>query len=77
MISGADSLTVTTSNNLTGSASAQTLSNALAAAGSLSFAVGGLGADLLDPDDRHLHGQLHRLGGLQLRLVRKRKTTFG
>lgn len=41
MISGADSLTVTTSNNLTGSASAQTLSNALAAAGSLSFAVGG------------------------------------
>ncbi|CAN5346653.1 hypothetical protein BH10PSE1_BH10PSE1_21040 [soil metagenome] len=41
MTSGADSLTVTTSNNLTGSASAQTLSNALGAAGSLAFAVGG------------------------------------
>lgn len=41
MTSGADSLTVTTSNNLTGSASAQALSNALGAAGTLAFAVGG------------------------------------
>jgi hypothetical protein len=41
MINGADSLTVTTSNNLTGSASAQTLSNALGAAGTLGFTVGG------------------------------------
>lgn len=41
MTSGSDSLTVTTSNNLAGSASAQTLSNALGAAGSLAFAVGG------------------------------------
>jgi hypothetical protein len=38
---GADSLTVTTSNNLTGSAAAQTLSNALGSAGSLVFKVGG------------------------------------
>ena len=38
---GSDTLTVTTSNNLTGSAAAQTLSNALGAAGSLSFKVGG------------------------------------
>lgn len=38
---GTDTLTVTTSNNLTGSAAAQTLSNALGAAGSLSFRVGG------------------------------------
>jgi hypothetical protein len=41
MINGSDTLTVTTSNNLTGSAAAQTLSNALGAAGSLAFAVGG------------------------------------
>jgi hypothetical protein len=38
---GSDTLTVTTSNNLTGSAAAQTLSNALGAAGSLTFKVGG------------------------------------
>jgi len=38
---GSDTLTVTTSNNLTGSAAAQTLSNALGAAGSLVFKVGG------------------------------------
>ena len=38
---GSDTLTVTTSNNLIGSAAAQTLSNALGAAGSLSFKVGG------------------------------------
>ncbi|MFJ6024627.1 DUF4402 domain-containing protein [Brevundimonas sp. NPDC092305] len=41
MANGSESLTVTTSNNLTGSASAQTLSNALGAAGSLAFKVGG------------------------------------
>lgn len=41
MISGADSLTVTTSNNLTGSPSAQTLSNALGSVGSLAFSIGG------------------------------------
>lgn len=38
---GVDSLTVTTSNNLTGSAAAQTLSNTLGAAGALVFRVGG------------------------------------
>lgn len=38
---GSDTLTVTTSNNLTGSAASQTLSNALGAAGSLVFKVGG------------------------------------
>ncbi|ATQ43875.1 DUF4402 domain-containing protein [Caulobacter mirabilis] len=38
---GPDNLTVTTSNNLVGSASSQTLSNALGAAGSLVFRVGG------------------------------------
>lgn len=38
---GSDTLTVTTSNNLSGSAAAQTLSNALGSAGSLSFRVGG------------------------------------
>lgn len=41
MVNGADSLTVTTSNNLVGSAGAQTLSNALGSAGSLGFNVGG------------------------------------
>ncbi len=41
MANGSDSLTVTTSNNLTGSAGSQTLSNALGAAGSLVFRVGG------------------------------------
>jgi hypothetical protein len=41
MANGADTLTVTTSNNLTGSASAQTLSNATGAAGTLVFNVGG------------------------------------
>jgi len=41
MANGSDSLTVTTSNNLTGSAASQTLSNALGAAGSLVFNVGG------------------------------------
>lgn len=41
MSNGADNLTVTTSNNLTGSAAAQTLSNALGSAGVLSFKVGG------------------------------------
>lgn len=41
MANGSDTLTVTTSNNLTGSAAAQTLSNALGAAGSLVFKVGG------------------------------------
>jgi hypothetical protein len=38
---GSDTLTVTTSNNLSGSAAAQTLSNALGSAGSLVFKVGG------------------------------------
>ncbi len=38
---GVDTLTVTTSNNLTGAANAQTLSNALGAAGTLVFRVGG------------------------------------
>ncbi|TFW00555.1 DUF4402 domain-containing protein [Brevundimonas sp. S30B] len=38
---GTDTLTVTTSNNLSGSAASQTLSNALGSAGSLSFRVGG------------------------------------
>lgn len=38
---GSDTLTVTTSNNLSGSAAAQTLSNALGSAGSLVFTVGG------------------------------------
>lgn len=41
MINGSDTLVVTTSNNLAGSASAQTLSNALGSAGTLAFAVGG------------------------------------
>ncbi|GAA0646390.1 DUF4402 domain-containing protein [Brevundimonas lenta] len=41
MASGTDTLTVTTSNNLSGAASAQTLSNAIGSAGSLSFRVGG------------------------------------
>ncbi len=41
LTSGAASLTVTTSNNLTGAANAQTLSNALGAAGTLVFRVGG------------------------------------
>ncbi|WGM31850.1 DUF4402 domain-containing protein [Brevundimonas sp. NIBR11] len=41
MANGSDSLTVTTSNNLTGSAGAQTLSNALGGAGTLVFTVGG------------------------------------
>lgn len=41
MVNGPDSLTVTTSNNLTGSAAAQTLSNALGGAGTLGFTVGG------------------------------------
>lgn len=41
MANGSDVLTVTTSNNLTGSAGAQTLSNALGAAGSLVFRIGG------------------------------------
>ncbi|GAA0620571.1 hypothetical protein GCM10009422_15300 [Brevundimonas kwangchunensis] len=38
---GSDTLTVTTSNNLSGSAATQTLSNSLGSAGSLSFRVGG------------------------------------
>jgi len=38
---GSDTLTVTTSNNLIGSASAQTLGNTLGSAGSLVFRVGG------------------------------------
>ena len=38
---GTDTLTVTTVNNLSGSAASQTLSNALGSAGSLSFRVGG------------------------------------
>lgn len=41
MANGSDTLTVTTNNNLSGSAAAQTLSNATGAAGSLSFKVGG------------------------------------
>lgn len=41
MANGSDTLTVTTSNSLTGSAASQTLSNALGSAGSLSFRVGG------------------------------------
>ncbi|VXA90254.1 conserved exported hypothetical protein [Brevundimonas sp. G8] len=41
MANGTDSLTVTTSNSLTGSAASQTLSNALGSAGSLAFSVGG------------------------------------
>lgn len=41
MANGSDSLTVTTSNNLTGSAGSQTLSNSLGSAGSLVFRVGG------------------------------------
>lgn len=41
MANGSESLTVTTTNNLTGSAAAQTLSNALGSAGSLAFKVGG------------------------------------
>ncbi|KQW82943.1 DUF4402 domain-containing protein [Brevundimonas sp. Root1279] len=41
MANGSDTLTVTTNNNLSGSAAAQTLSNAGGAAGSLSFKVGG------------------------------------
>lgn len=41
MANGTDTLTVTTSNNLSGSAASQTLSNALGSAGSLSFKVGG------------------------------------
>lgn len=38
---GSDTLTVTTANNISGSAAAQTLSNALGSAGSLSFRVSG------------------------------------
>jgi hypothetical protein len=38
---GSDTLTVTTSNNLSGSAATQTLSNALGSAGALVFKVGG------------------------------------
>ncbi|SDR13687.1 protein of unknown function [Brevundimonas sp. 374] len=41
MANGTDTLTVTTSNSLTGSAASQTLSNALGSAGSLAFSVGG------------------------------------
>ncbi|MFC5344414.1 DUF4402 domain-containing protein [Brevundimonas staleyi] len=41
MANGSDTLTVTTNNNLTGSAGSQTLSNALGAAGTLVFNVGG------------------------------------
>lgn len=41
MANGVDSLTVTTTNNLAGSAGAQTLSNAMGSAGTLSFRVGG------------------------------------
>lgn len=41
LANGSDTLTVTTSNDLTGSAAAQTLSNALGAAGTLAFKVGG------------------------------------
>ncbi|MFA4940721.1 DUF4402 domain-containing protein [Brevundimonas sp.] len=41
MANGSDTLTVTTSNSLTGSAASQTLSNALGSAGSLAFSVGG------------------------------------
>ena len=41
MANGVDSLTVTTTNNLAGSAGAQTLSNALGSAGTMSFRVGG------------------------------------
>jgi hypothetical protein len=41
MANGSDTLTVTTSNSLTGSAASQTLSNALGSAGSLNFRVGG------------------------------------
>ncbi|MES2035843.1 MAG: DUF4402 domain-containing protein [Pseudomonadota bacterium] len=41
MANGIDNLTVTTSNNLAGSAAAQTLSNALGSAGALTFKVGG------------------------------------
>jgi len=41
MANGSDTLTVTTTNSLTGSAATQTLSNALGSAGSLAFNVGG------------------------------------
>jgi len=41
MTSGGQPLTVTTSNNLTGSVAAQTLNNALGSAGTLTFKVGG------------------------------------
>lgn len=41
MANGADNLTVNTTNDLIGSAAAQTLSNAAGAAGTLAFAVGG------------------------------------
>ncbi len=41
MANGTDTLTVTTSASLTGSASSQVLSNALGSAGSLAFTVGG------------------------------------
>ena len=41
MANGTDTLVVTTSNSLTGSAASQTLSNALGSAGSLAFTVGG------------------------------------
>jgi hypothetical protein len=41
MANGTDTLVVTTSNSLTGSAASQTLSNALGSAGSLAFSVGG------------------------------------
>lgn len=41
LVNGADTLTVTTSNNLSGSAASQSLSNAAGSAGSLVFKVGG------------------------------------
>lgn len=41
MANGTDTLTVTTTNNLSGSAAAQTLSNSLGSAGTLAFRVGG------------------------------------
>jgi len=41
MANGSENLTVTTTNNLSGSAASQTLSNALGSAGALTFKVGG------------------------------------
>ncbi|RZI99477.1 MAG: DUF4402 domain-containing protein [Brevundimonas sp.] len=41
MANGSDTLTVTTSNSLTGSAAAQTLSGTIGSAGTLAFNVGG------------------------------------